>query len=175
MDLYFYQYNNYYNRIVKKLDSLSEYQTYQLGNPLLNVSFNPADDVNATQVVNRDKADIGDYLICALGNEIVSRWFIIEANRERTGQYTLVLRRDVFADNLEEIKNAPAFIEKATLANTDPMIFNKEDMTFNQIKTSETPLQDETKSAWVVGYIPKDSFKCYLGFNLKHKSQEIQS
>lgn len=159
MDLYFYQYNNYYNRIVKKLDSLSEYQTYQLGNPLLNVSFNPADDVNTTQVVNRDKADIGDYLICALGNEIVSRWFIIEANRERTGQYTLVLRRDVFADNLEEIKNAPAFIEKATLANTDPMIFNKEDMTFNQIKTSETPLQDETKSAWVVGYIPKDSFK----------------
>ena len=159
MDLYFYQYNNYYNRIVKKLDSLSEYQTYQLGNPLLNVSFNPADDVNATQVVNRDKAEIGDYLICALGNEIVSRWFIIEANRERTGQYTLVLRRDVFADNLEEIKNAPAFIEKATLDNTDPMIFNKEDMTFNQIKTSETPLQDETKSAWVVGYIPKDSFK----------------
>ena len=32
-------------------------------------------------------------------------------------------------------------------------------MTFNQIKTSETLLQDKTKSAWVVGYIPKDSFK----------------
>ena len=31
-------------------------------------------------------------------------------------------------------------------------------MKFNQIKQSETPLMDETKSGWVVGYIPSDAF-----------------
>ena len=61
-------------------------------------------------------------------------------------------------DSYDLVVNAPCFIEKATLSNNDPFIFNGEDMTFNQIKQAETPLKDETGCAWVVGYIPKDSF-----------------
>lgn len=44
------------------------------------------------------------------------------------------------------------FIEKATLLSDNPLIFNKEDIQVNQIKTSETQLRDETGCAWIVGY-----------------------
>ena len=160
MDLYFLKFNNYYNRTIKFYNSINQYQQNGvfLGEPLLGCSFNPSDGTDTTHVVNRNQEEIGDYMLAVLGNEIISRWFIIEAKRERTGQYTLTLRRDLFADTYTEVIQAPAFIEKATLDRGDPMIFNKEDMTFNQIKKSETPLKDETNSAWVVGYIPRDSF-----------------
>ena len=160
MDLYFLKFNNYYNRTIKFYNSINQYQQNGvfLGEPLLGCSFNPNDGTDTTHVVNRNQEEIGDYMLAVLGNEIISRWFIIEAKRERTGQYTLTLRRDLFADTYTAVVQAPAFIEKATLNNDDPMIFNKEDMTFNQIKKSETPLKDETNSAWVVGYIPRDSF-----------------
>ena len=159
MNLYILKYNNYYNRTIKKEDSLTDYLQYQLGNVIQGVSFNPGDGVATQQVVNLSEDQIGDYLLAVNeNNEIDSRWFILDCRRERTGQYTLTLRRDLVADNYSTIINAPCFIEKATLDDSDPMIYNSEDMTFNQIKTSETQLKDETGCAWVVGYIPKDSF-----------------
>ena len=36
------------------------------------------------------------------------------------------------------------------------LLFNKESMTYNQIKTDEIPLMDETGCGWVVGYVPKN-------------------
>lgn len=159
MNLYILKYNNYYNRTIKKEDSLTDYLQYQLGNVIQGVAFNPGDEIATQQVVNLTEDQIGDYLLAVNEyNEIDSRWFILDCRRERTGQYTLTLRRDLVADNYSTIIDAPCFIEKATLEQDDPMIYNSEDMTFNQIKTSETPLKDETGCAWVVGYIPKDSF-----------------
>jgi len=161
MNLYVYKYNNYYNRIVKKEENLQDYgePVYSLPSVL---NFNFGDGVNTTQTLNTNAK--GDYVVLTkydnLGNEIIdSRWFIVENKYQRNGQWTLSLRRDLVADNYNEIINAPAFIEKATVNANDPAIFNNENMTFNQIKTSETLLQDKTKSAWVVGYVPKDSFK----------------
>lgn len=161
MNLYVFKYNNYYNRIIKREETLQGYgePLYSLPNVL---NFNLADGVNTTQTINTNAK--GDYCILTkydnLGNEIIdSRWFIVENKYQRNGQWTLSLRRDLVADNYNEIINAPAFIEKATVNANDPAIFNNENMTFNQIKTSETLLQDKTKSAWVVGYVPKDSFK----------------
>ena len=161
MNLYVYKYNNYYNRRVKREENLQDYgePVYSLANVL---NFNFGDGVNTTQTLNTNAK--GDYVILTkydnIGNEVIdSRWFIIENKYQRNGQWTLSLRRDLIADNYNEIVNAPAFIEKATVNANDPAIFNHENMTFNQIKTSETLLQDKTKSAWVVGYIPKNSFK----------------
>lgn len=156
MKLYCLKYNNYYNRIVRKEDGLSSYlakdPSYQV---ISNVSFNPGDGVDTTQVIN--STITGDYAIYATDTgEIKSRWFIIEPRRERTGQYTLILRRDCLVDSYDSIINAPCFIEKATLDKSDPMIFNSENMGFNQIKKNEYLLQDETKSAWVVGYVPNN-------------------
>ena len=74
MNLYILKYNNYYNRTIKKEDSLTDYLQYQLGNVIQGVSFNPRDGINTTQVVNRDKSEIGDYLSAVNeNNEIDSR------------------------------------------------------------------------------------------------------
>lgn len=86
-------------------------------------------------------------------NEIVSRWFIIESVRDRAGQYTLTLHRDLVADHYDELVNAPMFIEKATLPDSDPAIYNNENISVNQIKKSEDLLKDETNCPWIVGYM----------------------
>lgn len=152
-NIYVIKYNTYFNRIVKRESSLTDYLTgeYQISP---NYSFNPNDDVNGETVVNFKPK--GDYLIVANDDEIVSRWFIIESIRARTGQYRLTLRRDLIVDDYDTIVESPMFIEKATANTNDPLIFNSENMSFNQIKKSETLLKDETNCAWVVGYIPRD-------------------
>lgn len=156
--IYLLKYNNYYNRIVKKEDTLGAYLTQDcLLDTFENVNFVPADGVDTTLVVKHEGPN-PDYLIVADGNEIESRWFVVESDIIRGGQYRLTLHRDVIVDSYDLVVNAPCFIEKATLSNNDPFIFNGENMTFNQIKQSETLLKDETQSAWVVGYIPKDAF-----------------
>lgn len=156
--IYLLKYNNYYNRIVKKEDTLGAYLTQDcLLDTFENINFVPADGVDTTLVVKHEGPN-PDYLIVADGNDIESRWFVVESDIIRGGQYKLTLHRDVIVDSYNLVVNAPCFIEKATLPNNDPFIFNGEDMTFNQIKQSETLLKDETQSAWVVGYIPKDAF-----------------
>lgn len=162
MNLYYLHYNNYYNRIVKKFDTLGEYLTLPYYDNLSteNVAFNPNDGTETEQIVNIQSASFGyDYAILADGNNIVSRWFILKSKRLRNGQYRLNLRRDLFADLLEDVIDAPAFIEKATLGDNDPLIFNSENMTFNQIKTSETLLKDNSGCPWIVGYLAEGTHK----------------
>ena len=159
MNLYYLHYNNYYNRMVKKFDNLAEYLTLPYYDNLSteNIAFNPNDGTETEQVVNIAAQSFNyDYALLANGNDIVSRWFIMKSKRLRNGQYRLNLRRDLFADLLEDVIDAPAFIEKATLGFNDPLIFNSENMTFNQIKTSETLLKDETSCPWIVGYIARE-------------------
>ena len=76
--------------------------------------------------------------------------------RERNGQYTMTFKRDVIADHFEELKDAPMFVRKGNLQVDNPLIYNKEDISVNQIKTSETLLKDETGTSWIVGYCDKD-------------------
>lgn len=156
--VYLLHYNNYYNRIVKKESTLAGYllDAYLLDS-FDNVNFVDNDGVNTTYVCNTDTNP--DYIVVANGDVITSRWYVIEKSILRNGQYRFTLRRDVIVDAYESTVSAPCFIEKATLQKNDPLIFNGEDMTVNQIKTSEFALKDETGCAWVVGYIPKDSFK----------------
>lgn len=162
MNLYILKYNNYYNRTIKIEDNISDYLPYLLGDVIQGVAFNPSDGVMTKQIVNLTEDQLGDYLV-ALDeyNQINSRWFILDTQRERTGQYTLTLRRDLVADNYNTIINSPCFIEKATLSSNDPMIFNSENMTFNQIKTSETLLKDQSGVAWIVGYFARTNGEGY--------------
>lgn len=154
MDLYLYNFNNYYNRIIKKYDSLNDYGEYLA--EITGVNFIPNDGISTSQIVNYE-GPIPDYLICVdrSNAEINSRWFVIEAIRTRNGQFLMQLYRDVIADWYDEIVAAPCFIEKATLSKTNPLIFNREDMTYNQIKTSETLLKDISGVPWIVGYVDK--------------------
>lgn len=156
--VYLLKYNNYYNRIVKKEENLAGYlQDAYLLASFDNVNFVDSDGVDTTYLCNTQESP--DYVVVANGNVILHRWFVIERTIMRNGQYRFSLHRDLIVDSYDAIVNAPCFIEKAKLQNNDPFIFNKEDMTFNQIKTSEYALKDETGCAWVVGYIPKDAFK----------------
>ena len=156
--IYFFIYNNYYNRQFKKEDSINDYGAifYQESN---NLNFNPNDGITTTYTAGRQNNPYNgmcDYAIYSEdGTHITSRWFIMEQERTLKGQYKCTLRRDVVVDNWDKIQNAPMFIEKATLNQDSPLIYNKENMSFNQIKTSEEQLKDETGCAWIVGYLDR--------------------
>ena len=148
------KFNNYFNRIVKKGD-LDTYAPF-IVNRINNVNFNPADGVTTTQIINSSEENVGDYLVLLDDTTIVSRWFIIDSTRLRNGQYELQLRRDLLVDAYNDVIQAPMFIEKATLDPDNPLIFNSENMTYNQIKQSETLLKDGTECAWIVGYMARN-------------------
>ena len=157
--IFIYNYNNYYNRKVKKEDNLTDY-----GNPVYietgtNTNFNTSDGVMTQYVagkLNNKYEDNGNYLIYSADNiNITSRWFILEADRLRGGQYQLTLRRDTVVDYLEDILDAPSYIERAIVDNENVLIFNPENVTLNQIKKEEKLLKDDTKCAWLVGFLDR--------------------
>lgn len=102
--------------------------------------------------------------------EPADRWFITHSTRTRQGQYEFELVRDVIADYYNDVISAPCHIERATLNNTDKLIFNKEGFTFNQIKTEEFNIEDETKTPWIVGYLPANLDSKTGSFNLQRKA-----
>lgn len=160
MNLTLLSYNNYYNRIVKRHNTLAEYVKDGAVEitTVPNLNFNPNDNVTTTQVVNADMGQTAaDYAILLEGPNIISRWYVLEARRVRAGQYELDLLRDLISDNYDKIINAPMFVEKAMLSPANPLIFNSENMTYNQIKKSETLLKDNSGSAWIVGYISRNT------------------
>ena len=170
MQLLLLHYNNYFNRIIKKEDTVAAYMNadsnYRVAS---NINFNPGDGVNTSLVLgcgaNGTLFDVEefDYLVAyeIVDNVSVirSRWFVLEQDRKRDGQYELTLKRDVIADNYNDVVDSPIFLEKGYIDDVnDPLLYNSESMNLNQIKQLEIPLKDETKSGWVVGYIPSDAF-----------------
>lgn len=154
------RFNNAYNRILKKYEEAQDYEPYIL-DVVNNVNFNPNDGVNTELIIGNQITDIPDYLLELEANtaEILTRWYVLEAVRTRGGQYRLSLYRDLLADYLDEIQNAPIFIEKGPLSATSPLLFNEEGITFNQIRQEPQLLKDRTNIPWIVGYIPRDAFQ----------------
>lgn len=153
-ELYFYKYNNAYNKIVRKKDTFADYQQYQIGSALQNINFNPNDGVTAEHIINWNN-DIPDYMIVGDGGEIVSRWFVMEAQRTRGGQLRISLLRDVLADNYDAVLNSKCFVQKGYVPNSSPLIFNNENMGFNQIKRGETLLKNNLETPWIVLYLAR--------------------
>ncbi len=166
------KYNNYFNRIIKKLSTVADYRNADGVNytDVLNINFNPADGVTTELILGKGLGAAGDenwydesdYLVVYTSDEatpptevIVSRWFIVEAVRTRGGQHKLTLKRDVIADNLNSLLSCPAFIQRGTVNDDNPLILNDEGMAFNEIKTSELLLKDNSNSAWLVAYTAK--------------------
>ena len=156
MNLHLYQYNNYYNRTVKPLLSLYDMEEYEIYAEY-QVNFNPNDGITTNHIMGGLSQYSGnaDYCIVEENNEAVSRWFILENKRTRGGQYQVTLKRDTVAEYQEQVLSAPCFVEKGWVPDTDPAIFNTENMTFNQIKKSEKLLKDNTQVPWLVGYYHK--------------------
>lgn len=143
---------NYFNRQIYTGTLTGDESVYtEVG-----ANFNYNDGVDTVFVAGRQTnsyMDNGNYLL--VYDFFISSWFIVDSKKLRNGQYELYLHRDVIRDYYNLIYDKPMFIEKATLPDYDPLIFNKENMTYNQIKSGEWLLKDKTKVPWVVGYYDK--------------------
>ena len=154
-------FNNYYNRKIKFYSTIDDYEDYFIdvtgeGSGYTSYNFNPNDGVNTSITIGKGEwIDIPDYCIVQnpTTNEIDSRWYVIECDRTRGGQYNLTLRRDLLADYWTNVINADTYIEKATINDDSVFIYNNEQLSVNQIKTSQTELKDNSNSAWLVGYL----------------------
>ena len=138
-NIYLFNYNNYFNRIIKKGVQLSDYGTPIYS--LKDTNFYEGDNIRTSHTFNYGGSD-GDYIVvCDKNDKIKSRWFIIDPQHQRGGQQTYNLRRDVVADYYNQIINAPALINRAMIKDVkNPLIFNSEGFNLNQIKKGEIPL-----------------------------------
>lgn len=178
------KFNNYFNRKIIKYDNLDDYASHSAASLTINsYNFNPNDGVRTDVVLGRGDKGLdaffdfettksADYLVAYSTetihngdepdvdvNTIESRWFITEVKRTRGGQYAIQLKRDSIADNLDTLINCPAFIQKGICRDDSPLILNDEGITVNQIKSAQEFIKDETTSAWIVGYMPRDAGK----------------
>ena len=163
------KYNNYFNRRIKIETSYADYASNSDANMVqLDANFNPGDQVITHHICGKYQGTGNlteqqfefDYLVVYSDDtyyNIVSRWFIIKADRVRGGQWNLTLKRDVIADKYDDVISAPAIIERARVSMDNPLIFNSENFSFNRIKMSETLLKDKTKIPWIVAYIPTNA------------------
>ena len=165
-NILFGNYNNYYNRKVKRLATWNDYNTAfnMSGYDIPHYNFNPGNGLETKIIVGKTVEDMQfsgvsgpDYLIVYDDNKaIISRWFIIDTNRTRGGQYELTLKRDVLADFYSDVRQSPIYVEKGVIEDTEsPLLRNNEGLTVNQIKTDEILLKDRTLCPWLVMYVKK--------------------
>lgn len=159
MTLHLLQYNNYYNRVIKFYDNLDDYDEYKIDGAVFpDINFIPNDGVSTQQIIDWEGAPPDYVIVEDDAGRINSRWYVVEAVRLRHGQYRLSLYRDLIVDFYDDVMEAPIFLEKGALQASNPLVFNQEDMTFNQIRQTPTLLYDRSECPWVVGYIPRDAF-----------------
>jgi hypothetical protein len=152
------KYNNYFNRIVKKEKTITDYVTKsEAYNVISNANFYPADGVSTTHV---HKFPIGttsfegDYLLVVNNGRIESRWFILENLWDREGQYILTLRRDLIVDFYDEFAYSGFYCMNGIPSSTvDPSIYNKEPIEYNEIKAQIEQIQDPSKTPWIICYV----------------------
>lgn len=166
VNLYFLQYNNYFNRQTKPhRTNTSWFLPYQIGSTVGVQLFNYGDGVDTTQVVNTtgwtNENRVPDY--CVVEDQADGSrqyWYVTEWKYLRKGQYEATLKRDVLSENYDIITTAPMLIKKGTVASpNDPAMFNTEGQAYNQIKSGEIPLYDATGCPWIVGYVPLNAFQ----------------
>ena len=156
--VYFYKFNNYYNRIIKRYDTIAEY-----GDPIAtqtNCNFVHGDGVNASFTLNKGTAllDTPDYCVVLDYNSNISRWFVINSFKSRNGQDVLTLRRDLIADFYADVINySPCLIRKGYVPNTNPLVFQDEGVQYNKIKTEEIMIKDESNCSYIVGFISNNA------------------
>lgn len=157
--LYLKKFNNYFNRIIKTLATLSDYEdaAEEYFYYSKSINYNPNDSVSTELIMNDCPFDADYVIIYDNSGTIISRWFVMETIFTRTKQKLYKLRRDLISDYREQLVTSPMFVQKAFLDDSDSFIVNDEGMSFNQVKKAETLLKDKTGSAWIVGYMAKNA------------------
>ena len=161
--VYFYKFNNYYNRIIKRYDTIAEYTTNAtLLGKQENCNFVHGDGVNSSFVWNKSASttDTPDYVIVDDYKGNISRWFVTNSFKNRDRQDTLTLRRDLIADYYSDIVNySPCLIRKGYVPQTNPLIFNDEGVQYNKIKKEEILIKDRSNCSYIIGFINSDVAK----------------
>lgn len=155
--VYFYKFNNYYNRIIKRYDTIAEYTANAtlLGSQS-NCNFVHGDGVNSSFVWNKlaTDSDTPDYVVVDDYKGNISRWFVTNSFKSRDRQDKLQLRRDLIADFYSDIvQYSPCLIRKGYVPQTNPLIFNDEGVQYNKIKQDEILIKDESNCSYIVGFI----------------------
>lgn len=157
--VYFYKFNNYYNRIIKRYETLEEY-----GDPLAtqtNCNFVHGDGVNSKFTFNKasNMDDTPDYVIVKDYKNKLSRWFVTNSFKNRDRQDGLTLRRDLIADFYGDIvEYSPCLIRKGYVPQNNPLVFNDEGVQYNKIKQDEILIKDESNCSYIVGFISNTAF-----------------
>lgn len=155
--LYYFNYNNYVNRIVKGYATLNEYiQNGTLLGSTNKASFNKLSEKEAEATFICEKSP--DYCIAVdKYGDIESRWFVIDEQRKNYTNLKLNLKRDLVFDNLKIIVENPNTLVERGFPNgtSDGSILNKEDFNFNAYKQLELPIEftDTAQNRWVALFI----------------------
>lgn len=155
-NLYLLKYNNYNNRIVKvPYETVEQYLNNHDYMAFYSMNFNPNDRLTTNHILNMTLNDfVPDYLLVEEEETgRFTRWFVTKITRTRGGQYLINLKRDVLGDFYNETREGVSFISKGFVNAGNPLIFNSEGISVNQIKSKEILLKDSTAAAWVVGYL----------------------
>ena len=153
-------FNNYFNRINKKLDTKEEYIAMSMNSELsaVETNFMTGDHIQFNHIFNFSHSWAPDYLLILDKDlNIVSRWYVIEWDLQRGNQYIASLLRDSISDNYEAVINAPIYLEKGYVDKNNALLYNPENMSYNQIKKSENLLTDTTGCPWLVLYLAKNA------------------
>lgn len=156
--VYFYKFNNYYNRIIKRYDTIADYGEAMATQTQCN--FVHGDGVNSSFTLNKGTTllDTPDYCVVLDYNNKISRWFVINSFKSRNGQDVLTLRRDLIADFYSDVINySPCLIRKGYVPQTNPLIFQDEGVQYNKIKKSETLIKDNSNCSYIIGFISKNA------------------
>lgn len=128
----------------------------------LEVNFNPRDGVNTFIEIPNNNPDVkwNEFTHCTVFTNddvpsFLSSWYVDNVRFIRGGIVRLDLIRDIFNDYYNDIVTSSYFIERANLDVNNPLIMNSEGITFNQIKTSETPIK-LSNCGWIVGYMARN-------------------
>lgn len=155
-NVYILSYNNYFNKQHKLPGSTIGYYPLPVFSQL-SANFNVGDGVDTRFVIGKsDYEDNGNYVLVADSEgAISSRWFITDSDFNRQGQWVLTLRRDLLSDYKDVATNSPAIINRAMLGENNPLLFNTEGFSFNQIKKNEILLRDNYFMQWIYLYVAK--------------------
>ena len=156
-NLYFFKHNNFKNRLYKPRPN-----PYSATFAVNNANFNTNDGVDTSVTINYN-SDTFDFDYIMEGYEVKNGqittvsyrgWYITEAVRKSGNQIVLTLKRDIIGDYFVDIKDKDFLIHRGICSESSSAIYNNEGFQFNQIKTRETLIKDQTSSAWIIGYIP---------------------
>lgn len=159
--VYFYKFSNYYNRIIKRYDTIAQYTAngILLGSQA-NCNFVHGDGVNSSFTWNKlvTDTDSPDYVVVEDYKGNISRWFVVNSFKSRDRQDILTLRRDVIADYYSDIVNySPCLIRKGYVPQTNPLIFNDEGVQYNKIKQQEILIKDRSNCSYIIGFIASNT------------------